>query len=75
MFTVRTYFEPMAVIGQEPHIPGRLAEAIRGWSPETAEYKGRPHWENLLLPYLDQKHQEQEASGILDKYPEAEYPL
>lgn len=31
LFTVRTYFEPVTRIAQEPHVPGRLAEAIRAW--------------------------------------------
>ncbi|KNG47518.1 wlm domain-containing protein [Stemphylium lycopersici] len=31
LFTIRTYFEPVTTIAKEPHMPGRLAEAIRNW--------------------------------------------
>ena len=40
MFTIRTYFEPVTVIAQEPHVPGRLAEAIRQWDGTVSYYKG-----------------------------------
>lgn len=73
LFTVRTYFEPVTVIAKEPHVPGRLAEAIRNWDETVSHYKGREHWESLLLPYLDRMHQEQVESGVLEK-PEGEYP-
>ena len=73
MFTIRTYFEPMTTIAKEPHVPGRLAEAIRNWDEDTSVYKGRAHWDHLLLPYLDEQHQLQVNSGILEK-PEGEYP-
>lgn len=75
MFTVRTYFEPMTKIVEEPHVPGRLAEAIRAWTPALNVYKGRAHWDHILMPYLDAKHAEQKASGILDRVSEGEYPF
>lgn len=73
MFTIRTYFEPVTTIAKEPHVPGRLAEAIRQWDADVSAYKGREHWEKLLLPYLDEQHRIQVESGILEKS-EAEYP-
>ncbi|KAM0704397.1 hypothetical protein Q7P35_008631 [Cladosporium inversicolor] len=73
MFTIRTYFEPMTAIAKEPHVPGRLAEAIRNWDDDISVYKGRSHWDHLLLPYLDEQHQLQVDSGILEK-PEGEFP-
>ncbi|EKG14212.1 hypothetical protein MPH_08587 [Macrophomina phaseolina MS6] len=74
MFTIRTYFEPITVIAKEPHVPGRLAEAVRQWDDTVSVYKGRKHWEHLLLPYLDEQHRLQVESGILNKHAEKEYP-
>ncbi|CAI6336089.1 unnamed protein product [Periconia digitata] len=74
MFTIRTYFEPMTVIAKEPHVPGRLAEAIRAMDETVSAYKGRRHWDHLLLPFLDEQHQKQVESGILEKQAEGEFP-
>jgi hypothetical protein len=74
LFTVRTYFEPITVIAKEPHVPGRLAEAIRNWDDVVAHYKGRAHWEHLLLPYLDSQSRLQESSGVLEKQEEGNFP-
>jgi hypothetical protein len=74
LFTIRTYFEPVTVIAQEPHVPGRLAEAIRSWDETVSYYKGRSHWEGLLLPYLDEMHQKQVDSGVLGEEGEGEFP-
>jgi hypothetical protein len=75
LFTIRTYFEPVTRIVQEPHVPGRLAEAIRGWDETVSYYKGRSHWEGLLLPYLDELHQKQVDSGVLEEAGEGEFPF
>lgn len=75
LFTIRTYFEPVTVIAQEPHIPGRLAEAIRAWDDTVSKYKGKKHWENILLPYLDEQHRLQVESGVLESKEEREFPL
>jgi hypothetical protein len=74
LFTIRTYFEPVTTVAKEPHVPGRLAEAIRSWDGTVSYYKGMEHWEGLLLPYLDQCHQEQVDSGLLEQ-PEGEFPF
>jgi hypothetical protein len=74
LFTIRTYFEPVTTIVKEPHVPGRLAEAIRSWDETVSYYKGREHWEGLLLPYLDEEHRKQVDSGVLQK-PESEFPF
>jgi hypothetical protein len=74
LFTIRTYFEPVTTVAKEPHVPGRLAEAIRSWDGTVSYYKGREHWEGLLLPYLDKCHQEQVDSGVLEQ-PEGEFPF
>lgn len=65
----------MTKIAQEPHVPRRLAEAIRNWSPDIKVYKGFSHWENILLPYLDNMHEKQVESGILDQVKEGEFPF
>ena len=64
MFTIRTYFEPITEIAKEPYVPGRLASAIRSWSDETARYNGREKYEEVLLEYLDRKHEEQLEAGL-----------
>lgn len=74
MFTIRTYFEPITTIAQEPHVPGRLAEAIRAWDGTVSHYKGRSHWEGIMLPYLDEMHEKQVKSGALESE-EGEFPF
>lgn len=75
LFTIRTYFEPVTVIAQEPHVPGRLAEAIRNWDDTMSYYKGKKHWEGILLPYLDEMHQKQVESGVLETKEEGAFPF
>ncbi|KAJ4392800.1 hypothetical protein N0V91_011250 [Didymella pomorum] len=75
LFTIRTYFEPVTVIAQEPHVPGRLAEAIRNWDDTMSYYKGKKHWEDILLPYLDKMHQQQVDSGVLNTEEERAFPF
>ncbi|KAH7133815.1 hypothetical protein EDB81DRAFT_695501 [Dactylonectria macrodidyma] len=75
MFTVRTYFEPVTTIVKEPHVPGRLADAIEQWDETTSAYKGKHHWADILLPYLHEQERLQRQSGLLEKVPKAEYPF
>lgn len=75
VFTVRTYFEPVTTIAQEPHIPGRLAEAIRAWDETVSYYKGKSHWEQILLPYLDEQHRLQKDAGLLETHEEGTFPF
>ncbi|KAJ9259875.1 hypothetical protein DTO195F2_4752 [Paecilomyces variotii] len=75
LFTVRTYFEPITTIAQEPHVPGRLAEAIRAWNDVVSAYKGKEKWEHIILPYLDEQHQLQQKRGIIEITEEAQYPF
>ena len=75
VFTVRTYFIPVEEISQEPHIPGRLASAIRSWPDDVSLYKGREAYEHVLLRYLDQQHQLQKDKGIVTSDQETQdYP-
>lgn len=74
LFTIRTYFEPITRIAQEPHVPGRLAEAIDNWDEAASLYKGKHHWDGILLPYLREQHEKQKESGILEKAPEGSFP-
>jgi alpha-1,2-mannosyltransferase len=64
VFTIRTYFHPITEIIQEPYVPGRLASAIRSWGDDVARYKGRERYGDVLLEYLDKKHQEQLDAGL-----------
>ena len=63
-FLFRTYTVRIDDIVKEPYVPGRLASAIRSWDDETARYKGRHTFDEVLLKYLDEKHQEQIANGL-----------
>ena len=64
VFTVRTYFEPITKISEEPYVPGRLASAVRSWGEDVSIYKGREKYEKVLLEYLDKKHEQQVANGL-----------
>lgn len=64
MFTIRTYFEPITKVAEEPYVPGRLASAIRSWGDDVSRYKGKERYEDVLLEYLDRKHEEQVAGGL-----------
>lgn len=64
VFTIRTYFLPVTEIAQEDYIPGRLASAVRSWDDKVGEYKGREKYGDVLLEYLDQKHEEQLQRGL-----------
>lgn len=74
LFTVRTYFEPITTIAKEPHVPGRLAEAIGQWDDWTSTYKGRHHWDGILLPYLHEQDKLQREAGLLEKEQEGSFP-
>ena len=77
VFTIRTYFHPITQIAEQPYVPGRLANAIRNWGPDVAKYKGRAVYQDILLEYLDKKHDEQVGNGLdLSKEEEAhKYPF
>lgn len=64
VFTIRTYFLPVVEICEEPFVPGRLASAVRSWGEDVARYKGREKYGDVLLEYLDQKHEEQVEGGL-----------
>ncbi|KAK2738345.1 mannosyltransferase [Myotisia sp. PD_48] len=66
VFTIRTYFEPVTRIVAEPYVPGRLASAIRSWGEDVSRYKGREKYGEVLLEFLDMKHQEQVRDGLKD---------
>ncbi|CAO1600659.1 hypothetical protein XANCAGTX0491_004342 [Xanthoria calcicola] len=76
VFTIRTYFEPIAKVVEEVGVPGRLASAVRSWGDDVARYKGRERYGEVLLAFLDGKHREQVDNGLL-KEPEEDgkYPF
>lgn len=45
-------------------MPGRLASAIRSWGEDVSKYKGKDRYGDVLLEYLDRKHEEQVRSGL-----------
>ncbi|KAI1383049.1 mannosyl transferase [Hypoxylon trugodes] len=64
VFTIRTYFHPVMEIAEEDYVPGRLASAIRSWGDDVSRYKGKDKYGDVLLEYLDKKHEEQLARGL-----------
>ncbi|KAK4653345.1 hypothetical protein QC762_512460 [Podospora pseudocomata] len=64
VFTIRTYFHPVTEIAEEDYVPGRLASAVRSWGEDVSRYKGKDKYQDVLLEYLDQKHQEQLDRGL-----------
>lgn len=64
VFTIRTYFVPVTEIVKEPHVPGRLASAVRSWGDDVARYKGRERYQDVLLEYLDAEHRKQVKAGL-----------
>lgn len=64
VFTIRTYFHPITEIAQEDYVPGRLASAVRSWGDDVSRYKGKERYGEVLLEYLDKKHQEQVERGL-----------
>ncbi|KAG8733461.1 hypothetical protein FRC11_006101 [Ceratobasidium sp. 423] len=65
VFTVRTYIEPITKLADEPGVPGRMADAIRSWPPDVAEYKGQHLYVDAVLSYLDERHRQQVESGVV----------
>ncbi|KAH9884753.1 mannosyl transferase [Xylariomycetidae sp. FL2044] len=64
VFTIRTYFLPVTEIAEEDYVPGRLASAVRSWGDDVSRYKGRERYGDVLLEFLDKKHEEQVARGL-----------
>ncbi|GAA5992852.1 hypothetical protein JCM10908_001374 [Rhodotorula pacifica] len=68
LFTIRTYLVPVTKLADEPGVPGRMASGVRSW-PEgdrsVAWYKAAEMFAPILLPYLDEKHDEQVRSGAI----------
>jgi hypothetical protein len=72
---------PLTVMAEEPGVPGRLAAAMRNWPEGVNWYKAAKMYKDCVLPYLDEKHQEQLQSGVINSQEEEEkkskvaYPL
>ncbi|KAI9151415.1 alpha-1,2-mannosyltransferase [Paramyrothecium foliicola] len=64
VFTIRTYFIPITEVVKEDYVPGRLASALRSWDEKVCEYKGREKYGDVLLAYLDKKHEDQQQRGL-----------
>ncbi|KAK3321806.1 hypothetical protein B0H66DRAFT_181178 [Apodospora peruviana] len=64
VFTIRTYFHPVMDICEEDYVPGRLASAVRSWGEDVSRYKGKERYGDILLEYLDKKHEEQVKRGL-----------
>lgn len=64
MFTIRTYFHPITEVAEEPYVPGKLVSAVRSFTDPVAQYKGKEKYEEVLLEYLDRKHEDQVVNGL-----------
>ncbi|KAK3934520.1 hypothetical protein QBC46DRAFT_399535 [Diplogelasinospora grovesii] len=64
VFTIRTYFHPITEVAEEEYVPGRLASAVRSWGDDVSRYKGKERYQEVLLEYLDKKHEEQVKRGL-----------
>ncbi|KAI0206263.1 hypothetical protein F4808DRAFT_406616 [Astrocystis sublimbata] len=64
VFTIRTYFHKITDVAEEDYVPGRLASAVRSWGDDVSRYKGRARWGDVLLEFLDRKHEEQVSRGL-----------
>ncbi len=76
VFTIRTYFEPITKVAEEPGVPRRLASAVRSWGEDVVRYKGRERYGEVLLEFLDRKAEEQRERGVdLGEGEESSYPF
>jgi hypothetical protein len=41
-----------------------LASAVRSWDGDVSKYKGKERYEDVLLEYLDGRHEEQLKAGL-----------
>jgi hypothetical protein len=74
LFTIRPYFIPLIEIAEESGVPGRLASAIRSWPDDVAQYKGKEAYQDIVLKYLDEKHQQQCDQGLQIDNSSKSYP-
>lgn len=74
VFTIRTYFLPIVKMCEEPYIPRRLLDGIESWSDDVKEYRGYDKIKTILLPYLQEKAEEQEKRGFTVDSEPAVYP-
>ncbi len=76
LLTIRTYFDPVTEIAEEPGVPGRQASAVRSWGEDVGGYNGKEKYGDMLSRYLDEKHTERVALGLTPESEEVEskYP-
>lgn len=65
LFTIHTHMVPIEVMAKEPGVPGRLAYAMRNWPEDVSWYKAASLYREVVLPFLDEAHQDQVRSGIV----------
>ncbi|KAG6820599.1 hypothetical protein H0H93_014515 [Arthromyces matolae] len=65
LFGIRTYLTPIEHLAKEPGVARRLASALRGWSDDVGQYKGKFNggWWDVVLEYLDRKADEEGSNG------------
>ncbi|ODQ79777.1 hypothetical protein BABINDRAFT_171402 [Babjeviella inositovora NRRL Y-12698] len=70
IFTIHTYFFPVAQMCDEPFVARRLLDGISSWTEDIERFRGLAMYKDVLLPFLENKAQELEAKGFtLDKEP------
>lgn len=75
VFTIRTYFLPITELAQEPHVPRRLLDGIRSWSPDVQEYRGYTKFRDVVEPYLEKMADQQAAQGYTEDSEPDVYPF
>ena len=41
-----------------------MASAVRSWGEDVSRYKGKERYQDVLLEYLDRRHEEQVKAGL-----------
>ncbi|CDK28081.1 unnamed protein product [Kuraishia capsulata CBS 1993] len=75
IFTIRTYFLPVVELCKEPYVPRRLLNGILSWTDVVQEYRGYTKFKDVLLPYLEERAEEQEAMGYTNDTEPDTYPM
>ncbi|KAJ7708720.1 hypothetical protein B0H17DRAFT_363479 [Mycena rosella] len=69
VFTIRTYLVPVEVLVREPGVAARFASAVRSWPEGVKEYKGERRYGDVLVRYLEEMADGEEATTAAKPYP------
>ncbi|KAJ6561159.1 hypothetical protein DFH09DRAFT_504156 [Mycena vulgaris] len=69
VFTIRTYLVPVEELVREPGVAARFASAVRSWPEGVKEYKGERRYGDVLVRYLEEKADAEDANVATKPYP------